>query len=240
VLVAACTGDGCGPFSSPQAITIAGANPSQPNLGTPMAGTIVSGPTVLFTWSRVPTDSGSNTAYRLYVQDLSRQASALDVLTTDNYYAAYFKAEGARYDAVVIANPGCTTAGGTCSAAESTGSSVGFNVSGSSSTAPTMVAPAHNSTTKQGNVQLGWSPVAGATLYEYFVAVKGQGNATVRGVTPGLLVQVPLGGTASGTVFSAIVRACPAGATCAPDSDAGWGPWSVNAGPGVTNFTVFQ
>jgi hypothetical protein len=34
------------------------------------------------------------------------------------------------------------------------------------------------------------------------------------------------------------VRACPAGASCAPGSDTGWGPWSNEAGPGVTNFTI--
>ncbi|MFN8642836.1 MAG: hypothetical protein U0802_14740 [Candidatus Binatia bacterium] len=39
-------------------------------------------------------------------------------------------------------------------------------------------------------------------------------------------------------VCSAIARACPAGATCQFGSDAGWGPWSIDAGPGVTNFTV--
>ena len=90
-----------------------------------------------------------------------------------------------------------------------------------------------------GNIQLGWSPVPGATLYQYFVAVLGQGTATVQGVTPGLLAQVPLTGTGAGTVYSGIVRACPAGATCVLGSDAGWGPWSnAPGGPGVTNFTV--
>jgi hypothetical protein len=61
---------------------------------------------VLFTWNPHPDDTGSNTTYRLYVQDLSRQSAALDVYTTQNFYAAYFKAEGARYDGLVIANPG--------------------------------------------------------------------------------------------------------------------------------------
>jgi hypothetical protein len=90
-----------------------------------------------------------------------------------------------------------------------------------------------------GNIQLGWSPVPGATLYEYYVAVLGQPTATVRGVTPGLVVQAPLTGSGGGTVYSGIVRACPAGATCASGSDAGWGPWSnAPGGPGVTNFTV--
>ena len=80
----------------------------------------------------------------------------------------------------------------------------------------------------------------GATLYEYYVAVLGQSSAAARGVTPGLLAQVPLtGAPTTGTTYSGIVRACPAGATCASGSDAGWGPWSnAPGGPGVTNFTV--
>ena len=230
VFLSACNGDGCGPYSTVP-ITAAGPNPSQANIGTPMAGTVVTGPGVLFTWNRVPGDNGSNTFYRLFVQDLSRQATALDVFTSSNFYSAYFKAEGARYDALVVSNPGLGS--------QATGPSQGFNVAGASATAPTMVSPAHNSSVTSGNIQLGWSPVPGATLYQYFVAVLGQGSATVQGVTPGLIAQVPLSGTGVGTVYSGIVRACPAGATCVLGSDAGWGPWSnAPGGPGVTNFTV--
>ena len=103
----------------------------------------------------------------------------------------------------------------------------------------TPVAGAPGSLT-QGNIQLGWTPVPGATLYEYFVAVQGQSSATVTGVTPGLFVKVPL--TAVGgnpAIYSGITRACPAGNTCTISSDTGWGPWSnTPGGPGVTNFTV--
>jgi hypothetical protein len=229
VIVRACNGDGCGPFSADVGINPGGPNPGMANLGTPLGGSIVNGPTVGFSWNRIPGDNGSNTVYRLYVQDLSRQAAALDVYTTQNYWAAYFKAEGARYDGMVIANPG---------ASQVLGPAQGFNVSGISASAPTMVSPGHQSSVTAGNIQLGWSPVPGATLYEYYVAVLGQGSPTTRGVTPGLMAKVPLTGTGSGTVYSGIVRACPAGATCAPGSDAGWGPWSKDGGPGVTNFTV--
>ena len=230
VFIAACNGDGCGPNTTVP-VTAAGPNPSLANLGTPMAGTVVTGPGVLFTWNRVPGDDGSSTSYRLFVQDLSRQATALDVFTTTNFYSAFFKAEGARYDALVVSNPGQPS--------QATGPSQGFNVAGASATAPTMVSPAHNSSVSSGNIQLGWSPVPGATLYQYFVAVLGQGSATVQGVTPGLLAQAPLAGTGGGTVFSGIVRACPAAATCVLGSDVGWGPWSnAPGGPGVTNFTV--
>ncbi len=229
-LIAACNGDGCGPYGL-AGITAAGPNPTQANLGTPMAGTVVSGPSLLLTWNRVAGDNGSNTWYRLYVQDLSRQSAALDVYTQSNFYGALFRAEGARYDALVISNPGLPS--------QATGPAQGFNVSGASASAPTMVSPAHNSTVAQGNIQLGWTPVPGATLYEYFVAVQGQASATVRGVTPGLLAQAPLTGSGGGTLYSGIVRACPAGATCQPGLDTGWGPWSnAPGGPGVTNFTV--
>jgi hypothetical protein len=196
-----------------------------------MAGTVADGPGVLLTWNRVPGDDGSNTWYRLFVQDLSRQATALDVYTRENYHAAYFKAEASRYDARVVSNPG--------QGSEAAGPPQGFSVGGASATAPTMVSPAHHGVVSSGNVQLGWSPVPGATLYEYYVAPTGApwGRSSARGVTPGLLVQVPLAGTGGGS-YSGIVRACPAGATCTPWSDSGWGPWSIVAGPGVTVFEV--
>ena len=56
-------------------------------------------------------------------------------------------------------------------------------------------------------------------------------------MTTGLFVQAPLG-LQGGTypIYSAVVRACPAGAMCVAGSDQGWGPWSHQGGPGVTNF----
>jgi glucose/arabinose dehydrogenase len=228
VIVAACNGNGCGPFSGSKSITAAGPNPSAPQIGQPLGGSVVDGPSVFFSWSRVPGDNGSNTTYRLYVQDLSRATAALDVLTTNNFYGAYFRAEGARYDALVVANPGPN---------QVVGPAVGFNVRGQSATAPTMTQPTHNSTVTAGNIPIGWSPVPGATLYEYFVA--NAGAPPTRGVTPGLMVQVPLAAlNGNPTVYNGIVRACPAGNTCAPGNDAGWGPWSDVAGPGVVQFTV--
>jgi hypothetical protein len=231
VIVAACTGDGCGPYSGARGIDPSGPNPSVPNLGTPLAASVVNGPGVEFSWNRIPGDDGTNTWYRLYVQDLSRQAAALDVYTRDNFYAAYFKAEGARYDALVVANPGPS---------QIVGPPIGFNVRGLSASAPTMVSPPHQSQVQAGNLQLGWSPVPGATLYQYWVAVLGQGTPAVTGVTPGLVVQVPLPAVAGQpTTYSGITRACMSPTGCSPTSDTGWGPWSnAPGGPGVTNFTV--
>ena len=185
---------------------------------------------MLFAWSRIPGDTGGNTVYRVYVQDLSRQTAALDVLTTQNYYGALLKAEGAKYAVVVIANPGTP--------AEIAGPGASFTVRGTSSVAPTLMAPTHESTQPAGNILIAWS-VPGATLYEYFVAVQGQPNPSGRGVTPGYFVQVPLAAiNGQPTVYSGIIRACPAGATCVGGSDAGWSPWSNVAGTGGINFTV--
>jgi len=116
---------------------------------------------------------------------------------------------------------------------------VAFTVRGTSAVAPTLVAPTYESTVSGGNILLAWSPVPGATLYEYYLARQGTSAPTGRGVNPGLFAQVPLfafGGQP--TVYSGIARACPAGATCVGGSDAGWGPWSNVAGTGGVNFTV--
>ena len=105
--------------------------------------------------------------------------------------------------------------------------------------APTLIAPTNGSTVPSGNVLMAWSPVPGATLYEYYVAVQGVSAATGRGVTPGLFVQVPLAAVSGQpTLYSGIARACPTGATCVDGSEAGWGPWSNVAGTGGVSFTV--
>ena len=230
VIVAACNGDGCGPYSSATAINPSGPNPAAPQVGSPLNGSVVNGPSVLFTFTRIPGDTGS-TVYRLYVQDQSRQRAALDVYTTQNFYGALLKAEGGRYAVVVIANPGLPN--------QVTGPNATFTVRGTSAAAPTLMAPTNASVLSAGNVLLGWTPVPGATLYEYLVSVQGQGTASGRGVTPGIFVQVPLAAVnGQPTLYSGIVRACPAGQTCASGSDAGWGLWSSAAGSGGISFTV--
>lgn len=154
-----------------------------------------------------------------------------DVLTTNNFHAARFRGEGTRYDALVIANPGPSQVQGPAS---------GFVVRAASPQAPTMVQPRHqepgvNATVRGLNLQLGWTPLPGASLYEYYVAGVGAAQPVARGVTPGLIVQIPVTNTMG---YTGIVRACPAGASCAPDSDVGWGPWSNS--PGQTGVTSFQ
>lgn len=230
VLVRGCNGDGCGPFSGGSGISPAGPNPSAPGVGTPTAGAIVDGPSVLFTWNRVAGDTGSGgVTYRLYVQDLSRSAPALDVYTTENFWAAQFRAEGARYDVVVLAHPG--------TAQQTQGPANGFHVRGTSPLAPTLVSPAHQSSLPAGNVQVGWTPLPGVELYEYYVS--GTSGVAARGVTPGLSVRVPLTASGGPASYTAIMRACEPGARCEPGEEEGWGPWSNDGGgTGVTTFTV--
>ncbi|MFN7921455.1 MAG: hypothetical protein U0Q16_15240 [Bryobacteraceae bacterium] len=237
VFIGACNGNGCGPNTTPMALNATGSNPAAPLLGNPLSGATTSNP-VFFSWNRIPGDNGSNTVYRLFVLDLSRSATALDVLTTSNFYSASFKAAGSRYDAVVVANP--DTAG------QVIGPASAFVALGASPASPTMVQPRHqtpevNSTIQQGNIQLGWTPVPSSTLYEYFVAVSGQSSPTAHGVTQGLVVQVPLSVGFGGTPqnYSGIVRACQPGLICNPGSETNWGPWSNAPGQGgVTNFRI--
>ena len=230
VIVAACNGDGCGPYTPAWVIMPTGANPSAPQMGSPLDGSVVNGPSVLFTWTRAPGDTG-NTMYRLYVQDVSRSKAALDVYTTQNYYGALLKAEGGKYAVQAISNPGLPN--------QVNGPPVSFTVRGTSGVAPTLMAPTNASVLPPGNVLVGWTPVPGATLYEYLLSVQGEGVASGRGVTPGIFVQVPLTAVnGQPTIYSGIVRACPAGATCAPGSEAGWGPWSSAAGSGGISFTI--
>ncbi len=70
VTVTPCNGNGCGAVSPSVAINPPGPNPAVPILGEPLEGLAVDGPVINFAWSRIPGDNGSNTVYRLYVQDL--------------------------------------------------------------------------------------------------------------------------------------------------------------------------
>jgi len=164
VIVVACNGDGCGPQGGGVNINPSGPNPSLPGIGTRWWGPWRAAPYVLFTWSRVPGDTGSKHGCTgCTCGTLRARRTALDVLTRSNFYGAFLTAEGTRYDAVVIVNPDATGSG-------PTGPATGFNLAGSSATAPTMTLPTHNSTGEGGERVFGWTPVLGATLYEYYVA----------------------------------------------------------------------
>lgn len=238
VVVQGCTGDGCGPFSAGFGINPNFGNPTQPILGTPVGGRTIDTGTnavnVIFSWNRVAGDTGSNFIYRLFVQDFSRQQAALDVLSTNNFYAASFNT-ASRYDALVQAIP---VGGGNAI----TGPPQGFSTRGRNPNSPTPTAPQHNSTdTQAGNVLLQWTPLPDAQgslagrLYQYYVARAGQLFPAATGLTSANFVQVPLTG---GSNYTAIMRVCNTGTSCTTSSNAGWGPWSDQGEGGITNFTI--
>ncbi len=231
IFVQGCNGDGCGPNNQGFGILPSFGNPAVPTLGEPVGGFTTTGPAITFSWNRIPGDNGTNTTYRLYVQDFGRQSAALDVLTTNNFWAAQF-APGRRYDAVVVANPN------TVFSIE--GPPQGFSTRGTSPFAPTLVHPQHQGTVREGNVRLAWTPLADSQLYQYYVGRLGSLIPVSTGLTTGTEVQVPLA-TVNGqlTPHVGIVRVCQNGFICALGSDNGWGPWSnTPGGTGVTAFNV--
>lgn len=231
IFVQGCNGDGCGPNSVGFSILPGFGNPALPIIGEPVGGLTASGPSITFTWNRIPGDNGTNTTYRLYVQDFGRQSAALDVVTTNNYWAAQFS-PGRRYDAVVVANPN------TPFAVE--GPAQGFTTRGPSPFAPTMVHPQHQGTVREGNIRLAWTPLAESQFFQYYVGRQGSLIPVSTGLTTGTEVQVPLS-TVNGqlTPHIGIVRACLNGFFCSIASDNGWGPWSnTPGGTGVTAFNV--
>lgn len=233
ILVSACNGNGCGPFSLPVPIQPPGPNPAAPVIGTPMAGVTTTGPSVLFTWNRVPGDNGTNTIYRLYVADLARSGTAADVYTTSNFAAVQLTSDGRRYDAVVVANPGTPN--------ERQGPPSGFQVTGQNPLSPTLGSPGHNSSVRSGMVRLGWSPFETYAPFTYFVTST-NGAVSYGGLAVGTFVELPLPAiNGQPTPYSAVTRACtlPNDFSCLLNSDSLWGPWSNAAGgSGVTNFTV--
>ncbi len=231
VIVAACNGNGCGPFTGASVVNVTGPNPSLPAVGNPMPVVNVTGPRADIAWNRIAGDNGTNTSYRLYVGDLSTDAPALDAVTNNNFFAALLRSEGRRYDALVFATQNGQTVMGPAS---------GFMMTGPSALAPTVSAPTHNSASKEGIKRLQWSPVTGAVRYQYYVTRVGQTAPAFTGVTPGLFVDIlfPAAGGAPST-YQAIVRACPEDQArfCTADFETGWGPWSQNI-TGTVSFTV--
>lgn len=237
VLVRACTGDGCGPFSQGVVINPVFGNPAVPALGVPFAGSSVdagaSAPNVTFSWNRVGGDNGSNYRYRLYVQDFSRNLPALDVLTTNNFYGAYFN-PGTRYDALVIAIPNDGSA-------QRVGPPSAFLTRGRVPLSPVMTAPTYGSVVSrnaQGQVAVAWTPLVNSDgtvsvrNYQYFFS----GPTQFSGVTTATSLSLAL----QPGNWLAIVRACTTGTGCTANSAAGWGPWNNEpaAEGGMAGFTV--
>lgn len=235
VVVRACTGDGCGPFTAPLSV-IVGGSPSAPTLGEPFSGSAVDGspnaPAVTFTWNRIAGDTG-NVTYRLYVQDFSRNAAALDILTKDNFYAAYFN-PGTRYDALVIADNGTTSAQGPPSV---------FVTRGRPPKSPVATAPAFGSAVTVGSpIPISWTPLVDSDgtntprRYQYFFSGPArQTSGIVDDTTTFLTFSRSDTGQWLGTM-----RACLTGLDCTATSPNGWGPWNNETGSegGMAAFTV--
>lgn len=237
VVVKACTGDGCGPYSPAVRVNPQAGNPNVPVLGEPFGGSVIDSgteaPRVFFSWNRVAGDTGSNYTYRLYVQDFSRDSAALDVLTDKNFHAAFFN-PGTRYDAVVVAIPnnGGPSRQGPASA---------FIVRGRAPNSPVITAPAYQAPVTRdtgSKVRIAWTPLvssdgtASPRSYQYYLS----GPLDLTGVTTNVSVELPL---PPGT-WSGIVRGCTIGTGCSESSSTGWGPWSNAPGSegGAASFTV--
>ncbi len=237
VLVRGCTGDGCGPFSAGVNIAPSIGNPTVPILGEPFAGSSVdagsNAPQITFAWNRVAGDNGSNYRYRLYVQDFARNAPALDVLTTTNFFGAFFN-PGTRYDALVIAIP---INGGPAQQ----GPPSAFLTRGRVPRSPVATSPTYGSTVARdgnGQVTVAWTPLVNSDgtvstrNYQYFFA----GPTQVSGITT--LTSLPL--TLGPGNWQGTMRACTTGTSCTAGSETGWGPWNNQAGSegGMAGFTV--
>ncbi|MBM3737187.1 MAG: hypothetical protein FJW39_15510 [Acidobacteria bacterium] len=234
VIVRACNGDGCGAYSPPFRVIASFGNPTVPILAEPFGGSVVDAgtgvPIGVFTWSRAAADTGGNFVYRLYVQDFSRNAPAVDIITSNNFHAAHLN-PATRYDALVIAIP---VAGGT----QLTGPAQGFITRGRIPTAPSFVAPTVFSSVLAGIVTLGWTPIpflngdTDGRVYQYSLTGPAQRSGVIAGLNAD--VTLPIG------TYSGAVRACTTGLNCTAGSEAGWGPWSGAPGGegGPTTFTL--
>lgn len=234
VVVQACNSQGCAPHGAATAIDAPGPNPPAPVLGQPISVVHVDGPEVIFSWSRIPGDNGSNTTYRIYVGDLMGGQPVLDALTTNNYYGAKFEGGGRRFDALVIANPGPN---------QIQGPTVGFIAVRTPLATPAPSGPTYGSSFKEGDIDLIWSPLNSRVSYQWALYRSGSGPPVAAGITVATTARVRVQAVnGNPTGHSLIVRACTQRAvSCQPDSDAGWGPWSnAPGGSGVGSFTVVR
>ena len=233
VLVRGCTGDGCGPLSSPFSLNPNLGSPNVPIISEPFSGFVVdtgtSAPGVIFTWNRVAGDNGSNFKYRLYVQDFSRNAPAADVITANNFHGVYLN-PATRYDVLIQTVPN--------SGPRVNGPANGFVARGKIPNAPSFVEPPIFSTSAPGLIRLGWTPIpdssgnTGGRAYQYYLS-----GPTIRtGVVNDIFVNLTL---PAGT-YNGVVRACTTGTNCTASSEAGWGPFtgSATAEGGPTQFTI--
>ncbi|MBM3735887.1 MAG: hypothetical protein FJW39_08895 [Acidobacteria bacterium] len=229
-----CNGDGCGPFAPPVRFTPT-LPLTRPIMAEPFSGSTVVGglnaPVAIASWNRMPDDIGSNYRYRLFIGDFSRNAAAVDILTRNNFHAAYVN-PFTRYDALVIAirdSDGVMTQSPPHP----------FRATGKVPNTPTMAEPTVNASLPVGTHRVAWTPLPGANgddiarVYEYTVT----GPENFTGVTQANGVGINF--TRPGA-YTVTVRACLTGTNCVATSDTGWGPraGSIGSEGGSGQFTV--
>lgn len=218
VTVAACNRLGCGVPAVDGPLSLPVPRRARPVLGSPETGSTVS-PVQVLAW--LPAADAA--AHRLEVVG-EDGAVVVDTVTAQPYFATVLPPHRS-WRATV------TAVGGRADGAA--GEPVKF------ATGPLPAPVPHaEAVPPAGTVDLSWDRVAGAASYEYLVAVPGH-RPTLRGCSDLPQVRLELPAPAGGaTEYHAIVRACPAGATCRCGAEAGWGPWSSAAGTGTAAVTV--
>jgi hypothetical protein len=103
--------------------------------------------------------------------------------------------------------------------------------------APSITHPLPEASVIEGDVDLHWTEVTGATGYEYYVTQPGRRRTAVRGFTKFTAHRVMLAARrGSPTTYHAIARACFSANGC--NTGVGWGPWSSEVHLGPAEFTV--
>lgn len=221
VTVAACNLLGRGPAVAHGGLKGTTEARARPLLGVPDSGDVLE-PPVLLAW--LPSQTVES--HRLAVIDAENGERVIDIATTQQFHRAKLPPHR-RWRVTVTAG-----ANGDGPAAET----VEFR------TGPlhelTVFQPVDNAYLTEGTVVLSWVAVRGATAYEFLVMEPGARQPTARGVTSEPTARVVLQARDGPTVYSAIVRPCPAGAKCRSGRERGWGKWSTEAGTGAVNFTV--
>lgn len=226
ILVSNCNALGCGLAAVEGPVSFGGDERRQPILGSPDRGEVWREPSVLFSWLPAVDDQGSPERYLIEVFDSASGVSVFEH-ETDELWAEHRFADDGLWRARVSA------VGSDAQAVEV----VEFSTEGVA--VPRLVAPAPKSQSSPGTVELRWTDLEGASLYEYFVSVTGNSEAVIRDVTSSCATTIDLVAVDDrATTYSIIVRACLDPAGCALGSDWGWGPWSHQAGFGDVKLTV--
>jgi len=219
--VSACNHLGCGPAVTHGPLDGTTEDRRRPILGLPSPGDALQTP-VLLSW--IPVSEA--VPYRVVIEDADTMETVIDTITDDRFFLAKL-APDRRWRLQVVAQG----AGG-----DAATRTVEFRTTTLRS--PELLEPVIGSMVAEGQVTLRWTPVDWAIAYEYLVTKPGHRRPVARAVTTEPTARVTLSSRDGPTLYSAIVRACPEGATCRGGRDRGWGQWSTLAGTGATNFTV--